>query len=340
MVLLQYSHHQNQNQSGSNDSGLPSIKRGRLLENIRADLIAASGEFIGTLMFLLMGLGGIQAAKTFTLNNPEPCAPSAAPVGNLNLLLYVSTSMGLSLLFSAWVFYRATGAAFNPNVSFALLLVGVLTPMRFLLYCVAQFSASIAASALLLALLPGPLTVSTTLGSGTNRAQGLFIEGFITCALVLSVLFLAAEKHRGTYMAPLGIGLTLFACHLFAVVYTGAGMNTARSFGPAVITGFETEHWIYWLGPTLGSLLAVAIYAVEKRVKYWKVNEGQDTDVPSESPKLFLNQVMAQRNEQVGTNQVLNKHISHKVEWPTHIRNKSATRDDIYLEENHEESSV
>lgn len=71
------------------------------------------------------------------------------------------------------------------------------------------------ASALLQALIPGPLAVTPSLGANTNLSQGLFIEAFITCALVLSVLFLAVEKHRATYLAPIGIGITLFAGHLF-----------------------------------------------------------------------------------------------------------------------------
>lgn len=72
-----------------------------------------------------------------------------------------------------------------------------------------------AACGLLQALLPGPLAVTPALGAGTNHAQGLFIECFVTCALVLSVLFLAVEKHRATYLAPIGIGITLFAGHMF-----------------------------------------------------------------------------------------------------------------------------
>ncbi|MBW0508688.1 hypothetical protein O181_048403 [Austropuccinia psidii MF-1] len=263
-------------------------KDGPLFQNLKVDFIAASGEFMGTVMFLLIGLGAIQAANIISRDKPDPFAKSKETFEKILLSLYASSSMGLSLLFSCWVFFRATGAAFNPNVSFALLLVGIISPARFILYCFAQFSASIVACLLLRGLLPGPLDVSTKLRPGTNAAQGLFIEGFITCALVLSVLFLAAEKHRATYLAPLGIGLTLFACHLFAVAFTGASMNTARSFGPAVVTTFSTEHWIYWLGPTFGSLLAVGIYAFEKRFKYWRVNQGQDTDIPSESPDIFM----------------------------------------------------
>lgn len=65
--------------------------------------------------------------------------------------------MGLSLLVSAWMFFRITGGLFNPNVSFALLLTGIITPVRFVLYCIAQFTGAIVASGLVLALSNGPL---------------------------------------------------------------------------------------------------------------------------------------------------------------------------------------
>jgi len=109
---------------------------------------------------------------------------------------------------------------------------------------------------------------------------------FITAALCLAVLMLAAEKHVATPFAPVGIGLTLFACHLFAVPYTGAGMNTARSFGPAAVTGFpDSSQWIYWLGPFLGALLATAFYVCLKHFKYLTLNPGQEATEPKLSPQ-------------------------------------------------------
>ncbi|KNZ48493.1 hypothetical protein VP01_562g5 [Puccinia sorghi] len=243
---------------------------------------------------------GLFAANTSNTDNSISTDGNSS-VPNLNLLMYVATSMGLSLLFSCWIFFRATGAAFNP-------------PLRFVLYTISQLLASIAACAVLQALLPGPLVVSTTLGAGTTAAQGLFIEVFITCALVLSVLFLAVEKHKATFLAPVGIGITLFAGHLFALVYTGAGMNTARSFGPAVVAGFSSEHWIYWIGPTLGSLLAVAIYAFMKLFKYWKLSEGQDTDIPSKSPELFT--PAGPRETDLEKNEVSGQNMPQRVYWP------------------------
>ncbi|EGN99308.1 hypothetical protein SERLA73DRAFT_108745 [Serpula lacrymans var. lacrymans S7.3] len=246
-----------------------------LFKDLRMDSKAAAVEFIGTTYFLVLGLGGIQAAT----------GEAFASGSVIEHVLYISTCMGLSLLVSAWLFYRVTGGLFNPNISLALVLVGVIGPVRFVLFCIAQLLGGIAAAALVFALTPGPLASNTFLQTGINSAQGVFIEMFITSALVLSVLMLAAEKHTATPFAPVGIGLTLFACHLWAVFYTGAGMNTARSFGPAVISGFGyPQHWVYWVGPFLGSLLGSAFYTILKVINYRELNPAQASVRPEDSP--------------------------------------------------------
>ena len=69
---------------------------------------------------------------------------------------------------------------------------------------------------------------------------------FLTAELILAILMLAVEKHKATFVAPVGIGLALFICHLAGIYYTGASMNPARSFGPqVVIHDFPGYHWIY-----------------------------------------------------------------------------------------------
>jgi aquaporin related protein len=123
-----------------------------LFENISEDLMAACLEFIGTTFFLLFGLGGIQAATAENLTSERHAS-------NIQQVLYISTCMGFSLLVSAWLFFRITGGLFNPNVSLALLLVGVIKPIRFVLYCIAQLLGAIAGSALLLALTTESLAV-------------------------------------------------------------------------------------------------------------------------------------------------------------------------------------
>ena len=63
-------------------------------------------------------------------------------------------------------------------------------------------------------LFPGPLVAQTSLGGGTSVAQGLFIEVFLTAQLVFTIFMLAAEKHKATFLAPVGIGLSLFIAQL------------------------------------------------------------------------------------------------------------------------------
>jgi len=88
------------------------------------------------------------------------------------------------------------------------------------------------------------------------------------------------EKHKATFIAPIGIGLSLFIAELTGVFFTGGSVNPARSFGPAVVTGqFHTYHWIYWVGPILGGLLASGFYKFIKGLEYETVNPGQDDDI-------------------------------------------------------------
>lgn len=100
---------------------------------------------------------------------------------------------------------------------------------------------------------------------------------FLTAELVLTIFMLAAEKHKGTFLAPLGIGLALFIAELAGVFFTGGSLNPTRSLGPCVVTGnFPSEHWIYWVGPLLGSLVAVGFYHFIKTLEYETANPGQD----------------------------------------------------------------
>lgn len=74
-------------------------------------LIAMSGEFVGTTMFLFFAFGGTQIANILT--------PADTP--NLGQLLYISLSFGFSLAVTAWTFYRISGGLFNPAVCIHLL---------------------------------------------------------------------------------------------------------------------------------------------------------------------------------------------------------------------------
>lgn len=123
-------------------------------------------------------------------------------------------------------------------------LIGALPWVRGTLLFFTQIVGGIVAAAIISGILPGPLSVQTTLGGGTSVVQGLFLEMILTGQLVFTIIMLAAEKHKSTFIAPVGIGLSLFIAELVGVYFTGGSLNPARSFGPAVVTGsFPGYHW-------------------------------------------------------------------------------------------------
>ncbi|KAL2257679.1 hypothetical protein VTK26DRAFT_9313 [Humicola hyalothermophila] len=243
---------------------------------MRNNIVAALGEFVGTFLFLFFSFAGTQIATT-----PPPTAPAGSDFAlpNAANLIFIALAFGLSLMANVWAFYRVTGGLFNPVVTLALFLVGGLGAIRSLVVVVAQLLGGIAAAGVVSALFPGPMNVDTTLGGGTSTVQGLFIEMFLTAELVFVIIMLAVEKHKSTYLAPIGIGVAFFLAELIGCYFTSGSLNPARSLGPAVINhSFPGYFWIYWLGPILGSLLACGFYVLLKSLRWTECNPGQDWD--------------------------------------------------------------
>ncbi|PVH79413.1 aquaporin, partial [Cadophora sp. DSE1049] len=243
----------------------------------RNHLVATIAEFVGTTLFLFFAFAGTQVAL---LAYPAD-ENTVGTTSHLDQLLYIALCFGFSIAVNAWVFFRISGGLFNPAVCLGMCLVGALPWVRGALLTIAQILGGITAAAIVSALLPGPLTVRTSLGGGTSAVQGLFIEMFLPALLVFTIFMLAAEKHKGTFIAPVGIGLSLFVAELMGVYFTGGSVNPARSFGPAVVShGFYGYHWIYWVGPILGSIMASGFYKLMKMLEYETANPGQDSAKP------------------------------------------------------------
>merc|ERR1711939_1041615 len=228
--------------------------------------VAFMGEFVGTFMFLFFAFAGTQVANIGVGDSTDQSTTGSATGFNPATLLYIALSFGFSLMVNAWIFFRISGGLFNPAVTLALALLKALSPLRALLLFI---------------------------------AQGIFIEAICTAELVFTIVMLAGEKHRATFIAPVGIGLALFISELVAVYYTGGSLNPARSFAPCAVThDFDSEHWIYWLGPFIGVLLAVGFYKLNKILEYEMVNPGQDGDAandPTQNPDHEVAQAVEER---------------------------------------------
>jgi aquaporin related protein len=183
--------------------------------------ISFAGEYVGTFLFLFFAFAATQVANNLRGTRPMDIAS----------LLYISLAFGFSLAVTVWVFFRISGGLFNPAVSIpkpanvhaladkaqvtiAMGLIGALGWMKVLLLIIAQLLGAITAAAIVSGLFPGPLSVNTTLSSETSVTRGLFIEMFLTFILLLTIFMLAAEKHKATFIAPIGIGLALFIAEL------------------------------------------------------------------------------------------------------------------------------
>ncbi|KAF4967527.1 hypothetical protein FSARC_4912 [Fusarium sarcochroum] len=247
--------------------------------NFKNHFVASLGEFIGTTMFLFFAFAGTEVANIQAETSSRTTTGESTGGLNVSKLLYISIIFGFSLMVNVWVFFRISGGLFNPAVTVAMLMVKAISMTRAICLFLAQIFGSMLASVIVRFLFPETFNVRTTLGGGASLVQGVFIEALLTAELVFTIFMLAKEKHRATFIAPVGIGLALFIAEMVGVQFTGGSLNPARSFGPCVITGtFDSEHWIYWVGPGIGSLIAVCFYWFIKTLEYEMANPGADGD--------------------------------------------------------------
>ncbi|KAL4624603.1 aquaporin-4-like, partial [Arapaima gigas] len=213
---------------------------------------AVSGEFLATLIFVLLGLG-----STISWSVGEKNLPPA------NLVL-ISLCFGLSIATMVQCFGHISGAHINPAVTAAMVCTQKLSLAKSVFYVVAQCLGAIAGAGILYLVTPasvrGGLGV-TAVNSNMSVGQAFLVEFLITLELVFTV-FASCDHKRSDLKgsAALAIGYAVTIGHLFAIPYTGASMNPARSFGPAVITWTWDNHWVYWVGPILGGVIAAAMY--------------------------------------------------------------------------------
>ena len=98
------------------------------------------------------------------------------------------------------------------------------------------------------------------LGRGVSAGTGIVVEAVLTFFLVFVIFGVAVDARGERAIAPLAIGLVIVMDILGAGVLTGAAMNPARAFGPALFSGFWANHAVYWIGPFIGGVLGAWVY--------------------------------------------------------------------------------
>ncbi len=177
------------------------------------------------------------------------------------------TAPGLTVAAVILATGAVSGAHLNPAVTLAFALRRDFPWGRVPGYVLAQLAgASLASLALLVAFGPADGTGTTVPGLGLGGVQATFVESVLTFGLVTVILGTASTAQNIGSLSAVAVGGYIVAAGLWASPATGASMNPARSFGPALVAGRFGALWVYVVGPVLGALAAVAAaYALRGR---------------------------------------------------------------------------
>jgi MIP family channel proteins len=218
-----------------------------MLNRLSAALVA---EAIGTFLFFFVGAGSVVLATS---------SPDGGPG-----LVGIALAHGLVLAVMISALGAISGGHFNPAVTVAVRLAGRIEWGHAVAYVVVQLAAAVAAGLALRWVLPEaswtPSAIGTpALGDGISPLAGIAIEAILTVVLVLTVFGTAIDA-RAPRLGGMAIGLAVAADVLMGGPLTGAAMNPARWFGPAIASGHLDNWYVWWVGPLIGAIVAALIY--------------------------------------------------------------------------------
>jgi aquaporin Z len=213
---------------------------------------ALLAEALGTFLFFFVGAGSVVLGDYLASNG-----------GTGPGLLGVALAHGLALAVLVSSLGAVSGGHFNPAVTLAVWIMGKSTPVRAAFYVVAQLVGALAAGLALKLVFADAWQASNigtpALGNGITPAVGIAVEAVLTALLVLAVIGTAVDP-RGPKIGGLAIGLAVAADILVGGPLTGAAMNPARWFGPAVAAGAYADWYVWWIGPAIGASVAALLY--------------------------------------------------------------------------------
>ena len=213
---------------------------------------AALAEYLGTFFLCFAGIAAILGGT--------------AAVGSDIGLVGIALAHGLALSVGVATFGGVSGAHFNPAVTVAMLATGRIAAPNAAVYVLAQLAGATTAALICQGVFPEAAVAQANLGiplpaSWATTGTVLIVESVMTFLLVLAI-FGAAVDTRGqaVKIGGFAIGLTVTFDILAGGPVTGASMNPARSFGPALVQGFWQWHWAYWVAPIAGGVVGAVLY--------------------------------------------------------------------------------
>lgn len=185
-------------------------------------------------------------------------------------VLFISLAHGGAVGLMIYAFGHVSGAHINPAVTIPMMVTRQIGVRDGVMYVVSQLAGAVVAAAALRSILPD-LAASVNLGTqpgpsevlGGSAASGFAVEAILTFFLVTVIFMTAVNRKAAPGWAGFAIGGMVFLIHLVAIPLTGASVNPARTFGPALLSGYWDFHWMYWAAPLVGGVIAaLAMYYI------------------------------------------------------------------------------
>jgi aquaporin TIP len=206
-------------------------------------------EFLGTFGLVFFGAGAV-ASKYY----PDATYGvfGVAVAHGLALAVLVTALMGIS------------GGHLNPAITLGLAITRRTEPRAALAYIAAQLIGAVVAAWVISAVYPRgvvrPISFGTpALASTIQLPQAILVEALLAFFL-MSAVYGTCINSSSPRIGGFGIGLTLIFCILVGGPLTGAAVNPARAFGPALIAGQWVAHIVWWVGPIVGAVLAALLW--------------------------------------------------------------------------------
>jgi MIP family channel proteins len=217
-----------------------------MAETPRPDLLRrAAAEGLAAFALVFAGCGAIVAS-----------AVNEDALGAVGIAL----AFGLVIMVMVYATGHLSGAHINPAVTVAFTLTRHFPPRDAAAYVTAQLAGALAAALLLLAIWPDqPAGLGATVPS-VGVGSALVYETVLTAFLMFVIMAVATDVRAVGAAAAIAIGGTVGLDALFGGPVTGASMNPARSFGPALAAAEWTDFWIYVAGPLAGAALGALAY--------------------------------------------------------------------------------
>ena len=185
---------------------------------------------------------------------------------SIESIIMISLGHGAVIGLMVYAFGHISGAHINPAVTIPMMITKKISVQDGIGYIIFQLLGAIIAAFSLKAILP-ELGAKVNFGTQGGPSEllnssimaGITVEIILTFFLVTVIFLTAVHKKAPAGIHGISIGGMVFLLHLVGVPLTGASMNPARTFGPALVSGFWELHWLYWVAPIIGGIIAGVI---------------------------------------------------------------------------------